>query len=61
MSNRRVELRTPENQLTSEENVACAMFSYFMVAMIKKKEYNLYIPISKVFSNWKCDIYLIQG
>lgn len=47
----RVELRTPENQLTSEENVAYSMFSYFMVAMIKKKEYNLYIPISKVDEN----------
>jgi len=46
-----VELRTPENQLTSEENTAYSMFSFFMVQMIKKKEYNLYIPISKVDEN----------
>jgi len=47
----RVELRTPENQLTTEENVAFAMFSYFIAAMIQKKNYNFYIPISKVDEN----------
>jgi len=44
-------LRTPENQLTSEENTAYSMFAFFMVSMIKKREYNLYIPISKVDEN----------
>lgn len=45
----RVELRTPEGQLTADENAAYTMFSYFVAQMIMKKEYNFYIPMSKVF------------
>jgi len=44
----RVELRTPEGQLTADENAAYTMFSYFVAQMIMKKEYNFYIPMSKV-------------
>jgi len=49
----RVELRTLEAQLTTEENVAYSMFSFFVAKMIVKKEYNFYIPISKVDENIK--------
>jgi len=48
----RVELRTIEAQLTAEECVAFCMLSYFMAEMIIKREYNLYIPISKVDENF---------
>jgi len=49
----RVELRTIEAQLTAEECVAFCMFSYFIAEMVVKREYNLYLPISKVDENFK--------
>jgi len=48
----RVELRTMEAQLTGNECVAFGMFSYFFALMVMKKEYNFYIPISKVDENF---------
>jgi len=49
----RVELRTPEGQLTADENTAYTMFAYFVAQMIMKKELNFYIPMSKVDENMR--------
>ena len=47
----RVELRTIEAQLTADESVAFGMFSYFFNVLVTRREYNFYIPISKIDEN----------
>jgi len=47
----RVELRTMEAQLAPQESTALSMLAYLFVDMVMKKEYNFYIPLSKVHEN----------